>query len=93
MALVLKLYWFYCKYKNVQNFYNLVKFCTFMLLNNIKIVASLDVFNIPERRRCTGSRFLQMEYPFFYFLCTSLVPELCSDIATGTACNIHFILV
>ena len=32
---------------------------------------------------------LQMKYPLLDFLGTSLIPVLSSDIATGTACNIH----
>ena len=27
------------------------------------------------------------------FLCTSLIPELCSNISTSTSCNIHLILI
>lgn len=34
-----------------------------------------------------------MEYAIFDLLRTSLVPELRTDIATGTTCNVHLILV
>ena len=37
--------------------------------------------------------FLQMKYSLLDFLCPSLIPELCSDIATCTAGYAHFILI
>ena len=37
--------------------------------------------------------FLQMHYSFFNFLCSSLIPELCSDISTGSSCYIHLCLI
>ena len=34
-----------------------------------------------------------MQYSFFNFLCSALIPELCSYVSAGTAGNIHFILI
>ena len=36
---------------------------------------------------------LQVQYPVFDFLSTSLIPELGSDITTGSAGNAHFSLI
>lgn len=36
---------------------------------------------------------LQMEDTLLDLLCSSLIPELCSDITAGTSCNRHFILI
>ena len=34
-----------------------------------------------------------MQYPLFYLLGASLIPELGSDISAGTSCHIHLILI
>ncbi len=34
-----------------------------------------------------------MKYPFLYFLSTSLIPELRSDISAGATCDVHLILI
>ena len=34
-----------------------------------------------------------MQHPVFYLLRPPLIPELCSDIAAGSSCDIHLILV
>lgn len=34
-----------------------------------------------------------MKHSFFYFLSSALIPELRSDIAAGTSCNVHLRLI
>lgn len=34
-----------------------------------------------------------MKHPFLNFLSSALIPELSSDISTGSSCNIHLILI
>ena len=36
---------------------------------------------------------LQMEHSFLNFLSSTLVPILCSNIAAGSSCNVHLILI
>ena len=34
-----------------------------------------------------------MQHALLDLLCPALIPELCTDIATGTACDIHLALI
>ena len=34
-----------------------------------------------------------MKYPVFDFLCSALIPELCSDVAAGSSGHTHLILI
>ena len=36
---------------------------------------------------------LQVQYPFLNFLCSALIPELCSDVSAGTSRHIELALV
>ena len=50
-----------------------------------------------ERRGIFYKKFklyiLQMQYPFLNFLCSALIPELCSDVSAGTSCNVELALI
>ena len=34
-----------------------------------------------------------MKHPLCYLLCPALIPELCSDVAASSSCNVHLVLV
>ena len=34
-----------------------------------------------------------MKHSLFNFLCSALIPELCSDVSAGTSCNVELALV
>ena len=42
---------------------------------------------------CIKFRSRKMKYTFLDLLCTSLIPELCSNITAGTACDTHLVLI
>ena len=42
---------------------------------------------------CLSPDILQVKHSFFDLLCSSLIPELCSDVSAGTSCNVELALV
>ena len=70
--------------KNIENFY---------LLYNIGLANASIIKTGTNPYRFVPVFQLQVQNSVFNFLGAPLVPELCSDVAAGTTCNIHLALV
>ena len=64
-----------------------------MSLSFTFLVNNITIYFFSQPKNCFLVLILQMKYSFFDFLGTPLIPELCSDIAACSSCNIHLVLI